>query len=233
MKYIKKTGMPHEYKAWRNLVRDTSQEHYHQLQNPQKRILHSKLLEEQGGLCAYTMKRIDLTSSHIEHIKPETLCREELTGADLDYDNLVACFPREGMKKGNRYGAQLKDNWWKNDGADFISPLHPSCEERFQFDLSGKISATKNHAEAKKTIEILKLDHHSLTDDRKRAIEAFIYEDGVLSQAQAMQARAQICSRGTDHKYYEFCIAIRDALDAYVKNLKKVARQKKFARRKE
>ncbi len=236
MKYIRKTGMPHEYKIWRDAVRGTSQENYPELQNPEKRILHSTLLEEQGWLCAYTMKRIDIMSSHIEHIKPQTLCRDELAGSDLDYDNLVACFPGEGMKKGNRYGAQIKDNWWENGGADFVSPLHPACETRFQFDLSGGVSAVRNHAGAKKTIEVLKLDHDSLIDDRKRVIREFLYGpngDDPLPQAKALQAKSVIGSeQDAEGRFYEFCIAICDALDAHLKNLQKAARQKKFARRK-
>lgn len=33
------------------------------------------LLREQGFICAYTLKRISLDSCHIEHLKPEELCR--------------------------------------------------------------------------------------------------------------------------------------------------------------
>ena len=236
MKHIRKRGMPREYKVWWDLVRGTPQEHYHELQNPEKRILHSKLIEEQGKLCAYTMKRIDLVSSHIEHVKPETLCRAELVGSDLDYENLVACFPREGMKKGHRYGAQMKGAWWENDGADFISPLHPSCEKRFQFHLDGCVSAVKNHVGAKKTIEVLKLNHDSLIDDRKRIISEFLYGpngDDPLPPAKALQAKAIIGSlQDSEGGFYEFCIAIHHALDAHQKNLQKAARQRKFARKK-
>ena len=232
MKYIKKSGAPHEYRVWCRQVQGTQDADYRMLTRRQKDPLHLSLIEEQGWLCAYTMKRIGLASSHIEHIKPESLCRQDSPGSDLDYDNLVACFPREGMKRQHRYGAQLKDDWWENNGTDFISPLHSACEKRFQFDLDGSILAVKDHAGAKKTIEILKLDHEGLADDRKRVINEFIYGESVLSEAQALQSKIAICDRNAEGQFREFCVAIRDALDGHVKNLRKIARQKKFARQK-
>lgn len=85
MKYIRKTGAPHEYLSWRNRVRGTLDEDYRCLRNPEKAGLHCALLREQGWLCAYTMRRIDENTSHIEHIKPEGLCRSDQAGSDLDY----------------------------------------------------------------------------------------------------------------------------------------------------
>jgi uncharacterized protein (TIGR02646 family) len=234
MKYIKKGGRPHTYKDWCNRVRGTGEEDYRELRNPEKTDLHLNLLKEQGWLCAYTMKRVDLISSHIEHIKPETLCRAQLKGSDLYYDNLVACYPRAGMKKGYRYGAPLKDDWWENDGIEFISPLHPICEKRFRFDLRGKIAAVRSKA-AVTTIDVLDLNHQSLKDERKRSIDIFIYGptgDDPLSAAKANQAKIDICKRYSEGQFPEFCIAIRDALDEYLKILKKKALQKKYAAQK-
>ena len=235
MKYIKKTGPPHSYKIWRSQVRGTGGEDYSQLKNPQKADLHRNLLKEQGWLCAYTMQRIDLDTSHIEHIKPESVCRLEQVGLDLDYNNLVTCFPREGMKKRNRYGAPKKDHWWKNDGVDFVSPLHPMCEKRFSFQLDGTISAVNHHFAATQTIQLLGLSHPTLTDVRKRVIDQFLYGpsgDDPLSHAQAHRAKDDICTRSADGCFHEFCVAIRNALDEYLKNLQRVARRRKFARRK-
>ena len=130
---------------------------------------------DQGGLCAYTMRRIDSNSSHVEHIKPRSRCRQDLRGSDLDYTNLVACFPRHDVKGQPRYGARLKDNWWDNDGTEFVSPLQSTCEQVFRFKLNGEIEAINKRTEAITTIDVLGLDHKSLTEDRKRVIEEFIY----------------------------------------------------------
>jgi uncharacterized protein (TIGR02646 family) len=133
------------------------------------------------------MRRIEESSSHIEHIKPESVCRSERIGLDLDYKNLVACFPRDGMGRNQRYGAQYKADWWDDDGAEFVSPLSSNCESRFRFDLDGKIAQFSNDQAAATTIRVLGLDHRSLTEDRKRVIEEFIYgQTGPLSRARSI-----------------------------------------------
>ena len=35
---------------------------------------------------------------------------------------------RKGVPRHCRYGAQEKDDWWEDEGASFVSPLHPACE---------------------------------------------------------------------------------------------------------
>ena len=185
---------------------------------------------EQGGLCGYTMRRIQQESSHIEHIKPESVCRDELKGSDLDYNNLLACYPQEGMATSYRYGAQFKDKWWENNGAEFISPLNPQCEILITFNLKGEVSAHQNHASAKKTIQVLKLDHTSLTEDRRRAIEEFIYGpsgDDPLSQNKAIQAINEIIKANKKGDFVEFCIAIRYALKEYINYLQKITQKRK------
>jgi len=234
MKFVKKAGEPHDYKAWRKLVKGTQDEHYQiGLKNPLKAKLHEALVREQGYLCAYTMKRIDRGNSHIEHIKPETLCRNDCVGSDLEYENMVACFPREGMRVKYRYGAQARDDWWENDGAEFVTPLDVNCERRFQFDLQGNIAAVNGHAAAKKTIKKLGLDHPTLTEDRKRVIQEFVYgETGAdpLSVAKAEQSFGSICEADKENEFLEFCVAIRDALMQHLKDLAKRSRQRRFAR---
>jgi uncharacterized protein (TIGR02646 family) len=234
MKYVRKTGAPHDYINWCNRVRGTDDEDYRRLRNPERSSLHRALLSEQGGLCAYTMRRINEKNSHIEHIKPEGLCRTDRVGSDLDYENLLACFPQEGMNRKCRYGAQLKDDWWANNGVDFVSPLRQDCEQRFCFDLDGEIHPVYNYQPAVETIRILRLDHKSLTEDRKRVIREFVLgESGsdAPSQTQASRLIQAICERGVDGHFREFCVAIRDALKEYIKTLRKRANRRRFARR--
>ena len=55
-----------------------------------KEKIKRNLLEEQGGLCAYCMCRINEARGHkstIEHCKPRTICTRE---EELDYRNMVA-----------------------------------------------------------------------------------------------------------------------------------------------
>lgn len=244
MKHIKKAGAPHNYSAWRKKVKGTSEENYPDgLKNPLKSKLHEALIAEQGFLCAYTMKRIgqrigkkiDRSDSHIEHIKPESLCRAECIGSDLDYENMVACFPREGMRHEYRYGAQERDDWWENNGAEFVKPLDAQCEKRFRFDLNGNIEAVNNHVAAATTIKKLGLNHSTLQEDRKLVIREFIYGkngDEPLSVAKAQQSQISVCTMNNQGEFHAFCVAIRDALAEHLKNLRKLSQKKKFARKK-
>jgi uncharacterized protein (TIGR02646 family) len=233
MKHIQKAGCPHSYARWRASVAGTIKSDWREVPAPEKRRLLVALIEEQGALCAYTMRRIDNGSSHVEHIKPQSRCRADQAGSDLDYNNLVACFPREGMQTTCRYGAQEKGSWWENDGATFVSPLHPACERRFRFGRDGKIAAVGKHAAAVKTIGVLALTHKSLTEDRKRAIEEFIYGpkgDHPLSIGNSQRARRIICNRDGRGRFYEFCIAIRDALQEHVTALRRRSQRRRAGR---
>lgn len=234
MKFIQKAGCPHAYRSWCSGVAGTDKSDWREVPSAKKAQLLSALVKEQGGLCAYTMRRIDNSSAHVEHIKPQTRCRADVQGSDLDYDNLVACFPRDGMKAAYRYGAQKKDSWWENDGAEFLSPLQNTCERYFRFDLEGEISAVGNRAAAVMTIGVIGLDNTSLVEDRKRVIEEFIYGpkgDEPMSQANALRARGAICERDGRGNFYEFCVAIRGALDDHLSSIARLARRRKAARR--
>lgn len=234
MKYIQKTGPPRRYSDWRNKVRRSNKNDFQELPRIEKQALLNGLLREQGWICAYTMRRIDDESSHVEHIRPQSVCRAMLVGSDLDYDNLVACFPRENAPVKYRYGAQQKDDWWENGGADFVSPLHPACETRFRFNLNGEISAVGKAKAPVTTIRILKLDHPTLTEDRRRAIKEFIYGPNgsdPLTLKRARNVRESICQRNGDGHFWEFCVAIRNALDDYLTLLQKRAQKQKYARK--
>ena len=234
MKYIQKTGCPHSYSEWCAEVEGTNKSDWREVFSAQKKLILAAMIADQGGLCAYTMRRIDNNSSHVEHIKPRSRCRQDLRGSDLDYTNLVACFPRCDVKGQPRYGARLKDNWWENDGTAFVSPLQPTCEQIFRFKLNGKIEAVGNRTEAITTIEVLGLDHRSLTEERKRFIEEFIYGptgDNPMSYADAQRARNSICNRNGNSLFYEFCVAIRAALEEHMAALTKLRQRRRYARR--
>jgi uncharacterized protein (TIGR02646 family) len=230
MKFVQKGGAPIQYRIWVRTVAGTDKETYSEVPGNMRALVLAALGREQGEICAYTMKRIDMNTSHIEHLKPESKCRLDARGSDLDFTNMLACFPRDGMRRHCRYGAQKKDSWW--DPKLFVSPLNPACEKRFRFNLEGEISAVGMSEAASNTIEVLGLDNTSLTEDRGRAIREVIYgETGSdpLSRTQASRLRDEVCSK-SGSRYKEFCVAIRDALDEYIKFVEKVARKKKFAR---
>ncbi len=232
MKYIRKARTPRAYSEWCAVVAGTHQADWRVVPSAEKRHVLASMIEDQGGLCAYTMRRIYEQSSHVEHIKPQSRCRQDLSGSDLDYANLVACFPR---KASCRYGAHQKGGWWEDDGAQFVSPLHSVCEQVFRFRLDGEIEAVDNRVEATTTIEVLGLDDPSLTEDRKRAIDEFIYGStsrDPMSPGDARRVLIRICDRTHDGTFYEFCVALRAALIAYLEHLAKLQRRRKHVRRK-
>ena len=235
MKKIIKQGEPKELIDFKLNNRDTPGKIDYTSLGARERVpIKAALLSEQGYLCAYTMKRISNNSSHIEHIKPESLCRKHKeegidTVSDLDYSNMLACFPSDRVKSKMPYGAHKKDNWWKEDGRGFISPLIVNCEDHFSFDMKGKISGKTDSG--KETINILKLDHKILTEDRKRAIDAFIYDKNQksISISKAQTAIGEITKMHGD-KYPEYCVCIRFALQEYVVYLNKLAKKKRSIR---
>lgn len=234
MKHIQKTGCPHPYTVWCAEVAGTSKSDWREVTSAQKQVILEAMIADQGGLCAYTMRRIDKNSSHVEHIKPQSRCREDLPGSDLEYANLVACYPRHDVKGQPHYGARCKGNWWVNDGAEFVSPLQPACERVFRFKLDGEIEAINNRTEAKTTITVLGLDHRSLTEDRKRAIQEFIYGrtgDRPLSYTTSRRLRDRICDRSKNGNFPEFCIAIRSGLTEHMAALTKLRQRKKYTQR--
>ena len=234
MKYIRKTGTPRAYAKWCAEVAGTHQADWRNVRSPEKRQVLASMIAEQGGLCAYTMRRIDEQSSHVEHIKPQSRCRQELAGSDLDYRNLVACFPRDGQGASCRYGAHRKGGWWEDDGAGFVSPLRSVCEQVFRFRLNGEIEAVDDRIDAKTTIAVLGLDDMSLTEDRKRVIEEFIFgptKSNPMTPARAQHALDRICDRTPDGTFREFCVALRTALQAHLQHLTKLQQRRRHARR--
>ena len=183
------------------------------------------------------MRRILPLSSHVEHIKPESLLRKEdkkngTIGSDLDYKNMVACFPRDENSAHIVYGAKKKDKWWENEGIDFISPLNPKCENCFKFDIEGKISVVGNNPAAETTIRVLCLDHLSLTDDRRRVVIEYIYgpdKNSPLSLKKTEDAIVNIVKLQGGKQYHEFCLVVRDVLIEYKKYLQNISKKKKFA----
>ncbi|EDM34433.1 hypothetical protein PBAL39_19120 [Pedobacter sp. BAL39] len=204
------------------------------LGSAQRTPIKEALLKEQGYICAYTLKRIALESSHIEHLKPEELCRKQMeeeivTVSDLDYGNMVACFPKKGLKgipNEKYFGAIKKDAWWENEGADFISPLREDCEIHFKYNKDGSVEEVT--LKGKKTIEVLSLNHDILKHERANAINEFIYKnDKPLNTLQTLHAIENICKKNKG-SFVEFCIPIKHSLDNHLEYLEKVKQKRKI-----
>ena len=177
------------------------------------------MLSEQGYLCAYTGRRIDADSSHVEHLKPQTACKG--TKDDIEYRNMVACFPADGGDVSHGYGAPVKGGWW--DESLFISPLCDECERRFRFSWSGHIYPhPQDDAQAATTINKIGLDTESLRKLREARIKGF-FGIGVrtrhlaLSKRDAEQFLGAIDRPNSQQRLQEFCFVLKQLLPKYIK----------------
>ncbi|MEI6177695.1 MAG: hypothetical protein WCS43_12460 [Verrucomicrobiota bacterium] len=166
--------------------------------------LRQFLIEEQKGLCAYTGTALDNRLAqrrpnrmdpprddywfkpHIEHLKPEEYCREELernggivgkdVGEDMAYVNMVAAVEVAGTSS-EWFGASLRGTkplpvW----------PTRPECEQSFEYLESGRIVGLNDDADV--TIANLGLDHATLEEWRRGAIRSFLSKANGMTDAE-------------------------------------------------
>lgn len=233
MRRITKTNPPLELNTWLEENKEYNHGYKDILGTKAHQMLKEKLLKEQGWLCAYTGKKIENETSHVEHLKPQTTCEE---WEDVEYRNVVACFPADGGDTSHGYGAPIKGGWW--DEENFISPLADDCERRFKFSWAGHISPNPDdHAAAKKTIAVLQLDEKSLQLLRKSRIDGFFgfgprTRAKPLSIADAQRALENIDRLDHDGRLREFCFVLKQLLPKYIANANANANAKAKAKAK-
>jgi uncharacterized protein (TIGR02646 family) len=214
MKHIIKGNPPSELRRWfdRQPIVDGHRlncSYKKDLPGDVKRAIKQKLLEEQGWLCCYTGSRIEEQTSHIEHFKPQELCKDH---EDVDYANLLAAYPGDKIQK-CPFGAHEKYDWY--DPELLISPLHKICERRFRFTQFGDIRLTdENDQAAVETMRHLRLDHDILTEMRRHAIKVALFpKNRPLSKAQLAQIAERYCERGRDQRFHSFCFVIKQVAE--------------------
>ncbi len=217
MRRIAKTNPPQQLSAWCDANQEGNHTYRDLLGTEAHRALKSKLLDEQGRLCAYTGRLIDNDSSHLEHLKPQCECAE---WEDVEYKNVVACFPADGGDVSHGYGAPQKASWW--DEQRFISPLSHDCERRFRFVWSGHVHPNPDdHEGAITTIKALRLDADELRRLRMARIDGFFgfgskTRTKPLSIADAKIALANIERRDRNGRLQEFCFVLKQLLPKYI-----------------
>ena len=229
MRKIVKTHAPKTLREWCSVNKNLNHS-YDDLRGSQAyKDLKEKLLDEQGKICAYTGRTISFPIDsdhlnvsgnwHVEHLKPQNQCDE---WEDVEYRNVVACFPADGGDTSYGYGAPVKGGWW--DETLFVSPLSDDCERRFRFSWSGHIYPNpEDHRGAKKTIEVLELDNKFLRELRKARIYGFFgfgrhNRQGPISVAEAQTALEKIDQFDNNGYLREFCFVLKQLLPKYIEN---------------
>lgn len=222
MKYIEKGAQPQELIAWvrAKATDDDSEERqwgYGDMPSEVRTAIKARLLAEQGGLCCYTGRKITLQGSHIEHLKPQSLCTDH---EDTDYQNMLAAHPSSDPGIPHcAYGAHARTNWY--DALLFVHPLRPNCEQRLRYRDDGRVTPHSQDDEgAVETIRKLRLDHPEIQQMRKQAIYEALFAKQ-LSEAQVRRLMAAMDERDGNGNFRAFCFVIKQACEKYLKRFEK------------
>jgi uncharacterized protein (TIGR02646 family) len=233
MRRITKQQPPHELRTWfigqpENENGERINSTYEDMPGEVRVQVKQGLLQEQGHLCCYTGIRITDERSHIEHLKPQSMCEDH---EDIDYNNLLAAYPGIHQPR-SPFGAHAKDNWY--DENLLVSPLDDSCERRFRFTQFGKVKpVNENDTAASETIRRLGLDHDSLNDMRRQAIaEALYRKNKPLSEKQLESLIDRYCEADAhSNQMRPFCFVIQQAAQDFLDRLKKKREKKKYRKK--
>lgn len=215
MRFIQKGGVPQELIKWRAKNSSTPQNLMYSGGGFPGEAVRKALLAEQFHLCAYTLRRLNSaaecqalgrdtrTSCHVEHLLPQ--CRD-IPGEDIDYQNMVACFPPSHSTDACAFGAHAKADFDPSTGG-FVSPLLPTAESHFEFDESGHIYGLT--ADGTATVDVLKLDHKMLVNDRAAVIKGYLQPKGKKVSAQAARRLAQeVLKADAQQRLPAYCVAV-------------------------
>lgn len=224
MRFILKKDEPVVFRQWKNANENSPQNlSYDNVPSAVKETIKESLLQEQGYLCGYTLRRISAGNEcHIEHIKAQSKYPDE----DLNYSNLLACVPSNGGDASLGYGAPTKAN------NSIVSPLENSIEDKFSYDASGVVRPTNADDKAiDETINFLKLNHPTLRELRQQAITAhglslrtFRARKTLrpLSIEEAKLFAEQVLLPNDNGKLEPFCVVLSHIAKNYILKLNKL-----------
>jgi uncharacterized protein (TIGR02646 family) len=178
MKFIQKNSEPDAFIQWKQQATKNWQPSWSNFQKPEKIIVHTALILEQGHICCYCGQRITQAISHIEHFQPRT----HYPDLSLSYNNFLASCPgypeaqaskNSVAKLPQEFCGQRKGSWF--DLELTVSPLKSDCASYFRYTRIGELLPSKDLTKvdaAKATIENLGLNNLKLIRLRKAAIDA-------------------------------------------------------------
>lgn len=199
MRTIRKGQEPRELREYRS----QPGAHYDgPLFTPVKLRIRKLLLQEQGHLCAYCMRRIYEETMKVEHWH----CQDRYPSEDLRYGNLLgACQGNEGQKEQHETcDTRKKDEDLRYNPAD---PAH-DIERRVRYYGDGKIKATEEAFDAELN-RVLNLNYSRLVENRKAVVDAVMSKlgnrPGIRSQREIRQLRDKWMKSNPDGKLPEYC----------------------------
>lgn len=200
--------------------------YYDNLGKAQRDPMLAALIVEQGGLCAYTMKRLvqgkDGWQAHIEHILP----RSRYPAQSVQWTNLLACYP--GRADGCEYGARRKDEY-DPSVEPFVNPTKGGAAVQFRFRVNGEVEGLTQEAQACVEAKVLNLNHSELKNDRAAKIRGAL--DRKPTAKQARRRAEELRKFSKEGALEPYCEAVAQVLDAYATRLEKSANRVSGAKR--
>lgn len=223
MRWIRKGQMPEALIRWKADNAATPQNRSYGAGSFPSEAVRQSLLLEQFHLCTYTLRRLKTVaqcqkdnldtraSCHIENFVPQSL---GVPGKDIDYSNLLACYPPSQSKMACSYGAHVKADIDPST-ANLLSPLQAGVDALFSFDERGKVKG--NTADACSTIEVLNLNHPTLIQNRAAVIRGFLnpQRGRKLSAKAARTLASNLLRPDAQSCLTEFCVAVAQAAEKY------------------
>lgn len=123
------------------------------------------LLDEQGSLCAYCTRRVDMNTAHVEHIVPQSVAAGSDDPLSLDYGNLLAvCDGFEGSEEG------LTCDRARGNAPLTVNPLKPETLGSIRYQRDGKMLAD-DPVIRRDVAGTLNLNHPLLIRNRRAALQ--------------------------------------------------------------
>ena len=168
MKYINKGPEPNEFIQWKAQANEDWQPSYEGMPSDIKQPIVKALMKEQGYICCYCERRLEVGNCHLEHLQPQATGEKQ-----LDYRNMLCSCQRNLQPGEPQHCGNLKGKWF--DATLLVSPLDPECESQFRFTAAGEILPdTKDNQAARTTIAKLGLNIKKLQALRRNVIEPFL-----------------------------------------------------------
>ena len=133
----------------------------------EKDDLREALLHEQGFICCYCMRRIQIAVARkmiLEHFSPESIYNGSIKGKSdltLDYNNILASCT--GGEKGHK--KQYHCDEAKSHFEITLCPTNQAMMDKIKFDGSGRIFTDDVQLDA--DIKVLNLNNQSLVRERQ------------------------------------------------------------------
>lgn len=230
MRFIKKGAKPRALVDWLSANRNKEQNlFYGRGSSFPNETVRRALLKEQFHLCAYTLRRLPTAaecevkgqgtqfSCHIEHVLPQAHHKTH----SYAYTNLVACYPSSQTNVACGYGAVEKADY---DSATqpFVSPLTATVEHQFRYSSDGYVEGLT--PEAIVTIDVLKLNHPTLVNNRAAVIKGRLKPRGTpISAAAARRLANEVDTPDAQFCLPEYCLALKQQAERHAVRLEKYA----------